>query len=189
MEIPKGYTEQEVIDTITRVSERFVNKFLFNSYTTEDLLQEAFIIGMDGLKRYNSETGQLENFLHKHIYNRMINLKRNIYGRKFEQCKFCDSVCEKCQKNQILWESKKNLTEPIDIYSVNDEEEKNMRTVSDISDQMEFNEIETIVNKYLPVELRPDYLRFRDGCNISKTRKNKILEYLEDILVEHYNEK
>jgi len=190
MEIPDGYSEEEVIETIMRVSKRFCNKFVFNSYDEADLLQEAFIIGMEGLPRYNSETGPLENFMHKHIYYRIINFKRSKCSRPMELCELCgDGVCDKCKKSKTLWSSRRNLTDPIDLGSVKDEEEQNMKMYADSTGDIEFQEIETLVNQYLPVELRPDYLRFRDGCNISKTRRNKIEEYLEDILMEHYNEK
>ena len=46
-------SEQEVVDIITKVSERLSNKFTFAFYTTEDIRQEAFIIGMEALERYD----------------------------------------------------------------------------------------------------------------------------------------
>ena len=64
-------SEQEVVDMITKVSERLSNKFTFAFYTTEDIRQEAFIIGMEALERYD-ESKPLENFLFVHMANRIL---------------------------------------------------------------------------------------------------------------------
>ena len=69
MKIPSNMSEQEVIDVITRVSEKLSNKFTFAFYTSEDIEQEAFIMGMEGLDRYD-EGKPLENFMFVHIANR-----------------------------------------------------------------------------------------------------------------------
>ena len=62
MKIPKGMTEREVVDQIEVVCNRIAPKYTFYGYTAEDLKQEAFIICMEALNRYD-EKRPLENFL------------------------------------------------------------------------------------------------------------------------------
>jgi len=76
MKIPKGMTEQQVIETITKVADRQAAKFRFGYYEVEDMRQEAFIIAMDALDRYD-EKRPLENFLAVHVNNRLKNFKRD----------------------------------------------------------------------------------------------------------------
>ena len=49
MKIPKGMTEQEVIDQIEVVCNRIAAKYTFYGYTADDIKQEAFIICMEAL--------------------------------------------------------------------------------------------------------------------------------------------
>ena len=62
MKIPRGMTEEQVIATINKVAARYAHKFKFGYYEAEDIKQEAFIIAMEALDRYD-ETRPLENFL------------------------------------------------------------------------------------------------------------------------------
>ena len=59
-------TEQETIDIITAVVDRIAPRYTFYGYTVSDMKQEAFIICMDALKRYD-EGRPLENFLSVHF--------------------------------------------------------------------------------------------------------------------------
>ena len=93
MRIPSNMSEQEVVDTITKVSERLSNKYTFAFYTAEDIRQEAFILGMEALERYD-EGKPLENFLFVHIGNRLKNFKRDNYFRHDE------GKAEKVQKRK-----------------------------------------------------------------------------------------
>ena len=103
MKIPKGMTEQEVIETITKVVDRQAAKFRFGYYEIEDMRQEAFIIAMDALDRYD-EKRPLENFLAVHVNNRLKNFKRDNFYRMDNE----------------KHESKKLIMDPIDISRVRD---------------------------------------------------------------------
>ena len=74
-------TEQQVLEIIERVASRYAHKFRFGYYTAEDIKQEAIIIGMEALNRYD-EARPLENFLAVHIKNRLNNFKRDKYYRQ-----------------------------------------------------------------------------------------------------------
>jgi DNA-directed RNA polymerase specialized sigma subunit len=56
-------TEQQVIDQINIVVNRIAPKYAFGTYGVDDIKQEAFIICMDALNRYDQKR-PLENFLY-----------------------------------------------------------------------------------------------------------------------------
>ena len=62
MNIPDGMTEQEVVDQIEKVCNRIAPRYTFYGYALDDIKQEAFIICMEALNRYDNSR-PLENFL------------------------------------------------------------------------------------------------------------------------------
>lgn len=172
MKIPPGMTEQEVVDTITKVCNRLASKFKFGYFDVEDIKQEAFIYAIQGLEDYDPSK-PLENFLSVHIRNRLINLKRNKYARNDD-----DSNSYKCK---IRNHTKKCLMEPLDIS----EYETNMRDDSDHIMSMEQEEIIALIDRHLDVSLRSDYLRMRAGVPVAKHRREKVHEEICKIVLEY----
>ena len=80
METPNNLTEDEVVQVITKVAKKLAHKFVFASYDVDDIEQEAFLMGIEGLKRYDSSK-PLENFMYAHINNRLKNFKRDNHRR------------------------------------------------------------------------------------------------------------
>ena len=72
MKIPNNMTEEQVMKTIMLVVNRTASKYTFYGYDSDDIKQEAFIICMDALNRYDSKR-PLENFLAVHLSNRLKN--------------------------------------------------------------------------------------------------------------------
>ena len=175
MKIPKGMTEQEVLEVINKIADRYAYKFRFGYFEADDIRQEAKIIAMDALDRYE-EGRPLENFLAVHVKNRLNNFKRDKYYRQTK----IDSNTQEQHNN-----SKKYLMEPLDISNIRDENEDNMRINDDFVDDFEQKEMFTIINESLDVSLRADYLRIRDGCYVPKPRREKILEEIDIILREN----
>jgi len=163
--IPKGMTEQEVIDIITKVAYRFCNKYRFSYFESDDIFQEAFILGMEGLNRYE-EGRPLENFLAVHISNR---LKNNI--RKHEGRPDCE--------NRTL------VLNPLSMDVVRDDEEGNMWTKVDFLNDMQVDDIFRIIDIHLPTEFRSDFLRMKKGILIPKPRRVRIEEMILEILREN----
>jgi hypothetical protein len=62
MRIPDGMTEGDVMITIERVSSRIAPKYVTYGYTLDDMKQEAFIMCVEALPRYDNKR-PLENFL------------------------------------------------------------------------------------------------------------------------------
>ena len=109
MKIPKGMTESEVLEIINKICDRYAYKFKFGYFEPEDIRQEAFIIAVDALDRYE-EGRPLENFLAVHVKNRLNNFKRDKYYRQNKK--------NKDDRQQQLNNSKKFLMEPLDISNI-----------------------------------------------------------------------
>ncbi len=173
-------TEREVTETITRVANRYAYKFQFGFYTPDDIRQEAFIIAMDALDRYD-ESRPLENFLAVHVKNRLNNFKRDKYYRQQKE--------DQANKNKYDNNTKKFLMEPIDISSVRDEHENNMRLDDSFVNNIEDQELLDIIDTYLDVGLRADYLRILNGVYVPKPRREQIYNEINRILKENSHEK
>ena len=72
MNIPKNMTREEVLDKINLVVNRISPKYTFHGYDLDDIKQEAFMICMDALNRYDQKR-PLENFLSVNLSNRLKN--------------------------------------------------------------------------------------------------------------------
>ena len=164
MKIPSNLSEQEVIEVITRVARKLAPKYVFASYEIEDIEQEAFLMGVEGLNRYDSNK-PLENFMYTHINNRLKNFKRDNYYR------FDYGNAQKIQ------DRKKSILEPVDIsalYCVSIDDE----TV----DNAHLSEMLDLIDRTLPADLRSDYLKLRTNSPLPKGRKAIIIQAIEDII-------
>ena len=172
-------TEQEVLAVIEKIVNRYCHKFKFGYFTAEDIKQEAFIIAVDALDRYD-ETRPLENFLSSHVKNRLINFKRDNYCRQQKE------------DADIKWElrnnAKKFLMEPLDISNIRDEQEKNMRNENDFIEDIFTREMFDLIDSELPVDLRSDYLRIKDGVYVPKPRRQQIYDEISKIINGENNE-
>jgi DNA-directed RNA polymerase specialized sigma24 family protein len=175
MKIPKGMTEKEVLEIINKVASRYAHKFRFGYFEADDIRQEAVIIAMEALERYE-EGRPLENFLAVHVKNRLNNFKRDKYYRQSK----VDSNTQEKHNN-----SKKFLMEPLDISNIRDEKEDNMRVEDDFVIDFEQQEVLRIIDQNLDVSLRSDYLRIKDGVYVPKPRRKQIYEEIDMILREN----
>jgi DNA-directed RNA polymerase specialized sigma24 family protein len=168
-------TEKEVLEIINKVASRYAHKFRFGYFEADDIRQEAVIIAMEALERYE-EGRPLENFLAVHVKNRLNNFKRDKYYRQSK----VDSNTQEKHNN-----SKKFLMEPLDISNIRDEKEDNMRVEDDFVIDFEQQEVLRIIDQNLDVSLRSDYLRIKDGVYVPKPRRKQIYEEIDMILREN----
>ncbi len=172
-------TEQEVLIVIEKIANRYCHKFKFGYFTAEDIKQEAFIIAVDALDRYD-ERRPLENFLSAHVKNRLINFKRDNYCRQQKE------------DADVKWElrnnAKKFLMEPLDISNIRDEQEKNMRNENDFIEDIFTKEMFDLIDTNLSVEFRSDYLRIKDGVYVPKPRRQQIFDEITRIISETQDE-
>ena len=171
MKIPNGMTENEVVQIISKVVERQASKFRFGYYESEDMKQEAFIIAMDALERYDNKR-PLENFLAVHVNNRLKNFKRDHFYRLDNE----------------KHEAKRNIMDPIDLSSIKDEFESGMRTEDDFVDFVEQKEIVNLIDLHLNITFREDYLKILHGVYVPKPRREQIYKEIQKILREPQDE-
>lgn len=69
------------LQTIQKVIDRIAPKYTFSIYSLDDIKQESFIICMEVMDKYD-ESRPLENFISKHLSNRLKTLKRDKFFRK-----------------------------------------------------------------------------------------------------------
>ncbi len=170
MKIPSNMTEEEVVNVIMRICQKLAPKFVFASYEAEDIEQEAFLMGVEALERYDANK-PLENFMYAHISNRLKNFKRDNYYR-FDY-----------GNAQRIQERKKSILEPMDIaalYSVSTADE----TVSNAH----LSEMLDLIDRKLPSDLRGDYLRLQTNSPLPKGRKAIVIQVIEDIINGEYDE-
>tara|TARA_B100000073_G_scaffold9112_1_gene7667 strand:+ start:1346 stop:1846 length:501 start_codon:yes stop_codon:yes gene_type:complete len=161
MKIPKNMTKDEVIDKIKIVVDRIAPKYTFHGYDIDDMKQEAFIICIDALDRYDQKR-PLENFLAVNLSNRLKNFVRDNY------CSNKDS-------------EKKKVLSPTSL--INDNIVDSRR--KDHGTKFSIKEASQLIDEHLPVELRADYLKMINDVYILKKKKDEILLVIKEILEEH----
>jgi DNA-directed RNA polymerase specialized sigma24 family protein len=161
-------TEDQVVSTIYKISSRLASKYTFPNYEAEDISQEAFIIGMEAMNRYDG-VRPLENFLSIHIKNRLKNFKRDNYYRPDQG------------KAEKIQQGKKKLLDASSIDGV-----RNFIISSKASDNLEVRELIDYIDHNLSANLRGDYLRFINDQSLSKTKKSNLLDELKNILEMFY---
>ncbi len=169
-------TEDEITAIILKVCNKMVSKYKFGYYDIEDMKQEAFIIGWKVLPKFNG-SAPLENFLSVHIRRRLLNFHRDHYYRL--------DIAEDMTKRSLNNISRKNLIDTISIDNVQDESESNMFYDVQFIDNIECEEVLKLIDIHLDINLRTDYLRMRDGMTISKVKKDRIYEAIDEILEEY----
>lgn len=157
-----------MVSIIYKIASRLASKFTFPNYEEEDIAQEAFIIGMEAMNRYD-EVRPLENFLSVHIKNRLMNFKRDNYYRPDDG------------RAEVIQQGKKKL---LDAQSMDDM--KNLLLAAQHSDNIENRELMEYIDINLPASLRGDYLRFRNDQSLTKTKKAKLVEELRTIVEKFY---
>ena len=168
-------TESEVLEVVNRICDRYAYKFKFGYFEPDDIRQEAFIIAIDALERYD-ESRPLENFLAVHVKNRLNNFKRDRYYRQHK--KLDENIDQ-------LNNSKKFLMDTLDISNIRDEKEGNMRLDDDFIEKIANEELLEIIDEHLDVSFRSDYLRVKDGTYVPKPRREQIMEDITEILKDH----
>lgn len=164
MKIPENMTEEEVIDTILTISRKVASKFVFAFYDEEDIIQEAVIIGIEGLERYDSSR-PLSNFMYSHISNRLKNFKRDNYYRL------------DVGSGQQIQDKKKSILDAVDINSIH-----SVFSLDDSLADIQITDILELIDRKLPHQFRRDFLRLRQNAPLSKTRKTQIQTIIQDII-------
>jgi DNA-directed RNA polymerase specialized sigma24 family protein len=164
MKIPDNLDEEYVINTISKIAKKLAPKYTFACYEVEDIEQEAFLIGLSGLEKYD-ESRPLENFMYIHIGNRLKTFKRDNYYRL------------DYGNAQKIQDRKKSLLEPIDITAL-----YSICTQDNISNEAQISEILNKIDEKLPPQYRRDYIKLRTNSSLPKGRKAEIIRVIDGII-------
>ena len=160
MNIPKNMTREEVLDKINLVVNRISPKYTFHGYDLDDIKQEAFMICMDALNRYDQKR-PLENFLSVNLSNRLKNFIRD---------------------NHYIGqdEKKRNVLAPQQLaYEASIPQEELC-----LDEKVDFSQIQNIINEHLPAEYRADYLKMLNDVYVSKKRREQVIEIIKELIRE-----
>lgn len=187
--------EEEMVRVIQDVARRLAPSFVFGYHTRQDIEQQGLLFALEAIDDRDKETGEplydaarpLANFIHIHIRNRLSNYKRDNYIRMEPPCSCCDpfspppAPCRKWQDWHDRNFTKQNLMRPLDVSSISDEGERGMALASEVEDEACGNELETLIDNNLPVDLRADYQRMRSQVMIPKARRQRVREAVATI--------
>ena len=163
MQVPKGMTEQEVVDQIEKVCNRIAPRYTFYGYALDDIKQEAFIICMEALNRYDNSR-PLENFLSVNLSNRLKNFVRDnhfIHSDDLDRVRVLKPA--QLDHDNAVVDKDKNIT----------------------YDSIEYKNMADIIDVKIPASLRLDYLRMINDVYITKQRREELVDKIQEILQEH----
>ena len=192
MKIPPGHDEASVLAAIEKVVGALAPTFVFGYFQLEDVKQQGVLFALEVLEKEKYDPSrQLENFLYCHIRNQFINLKRKLVKR-------CDAPCASCHSGRccgpngtpcaryLEWaernKTKGNILRPLDLGNISDEHESRTRVDSTVESEAEFDELLEKIDGELPLELRADYLRLREGVALPKARRTLVESAVRRIL-------
>jgi len=152
---------------IWELANNIAPKYAFANFTAEDLVQEAYIMGMDALTRYDG-IRPFKNFIANHISNRMKTFKRDHFYRPNA------GTAEHLQVVKRALMSPGNMDKVSKMYEV------------DYAALIDGMDRKKELDKLIPVIHRKDYLRMLAGVRISQTRKKEIVHIVREAMAQVY---
>lgn len=162
----------EIVETILRVAKRLAPKYAFGIHDADDLIQNAFLFGVDGYAKWDG-VRPLENFISVHISNRLKNFKRDNYYR------FAEGQTAEALR---LTERKQRILEPIPLERTNPEGEPNMMRDDDVEYALITKEFINRIDNAIPKELRSSWKRMQDGAYVSPSKRFRIYDIIREVL-------
>ena len=164
--------------------------FAFGYYEMDDIRQEARLMCMDAFSRWD-RVRPLANFLYSHVHKRLYNLRRNKFMRNDAPCALCHgghlhengSTCEAYKKWLKINLSKKYLAQP-GSHAHPLESNTEDRSAKCPSYRMEMAELFTVFDKEIPLSLRKDYLKMKEGAFLPKKKERAVIQALRKIAEE-----
>lgn len=199
MQIPTGKTEAEVLLTIKNIARKLYQIFKFGYHTLEDIEQQCVLFAAKALESYD-ESRPLENFLYIHLRNQLYNFKRNNFERPNKPCHNCPlnaydphlnnsiSGCTAFENKHdcvpyINWYNrnlpKKSLMAPNGLDSCSEKDLAYKNKENDIDSKLIFE----LIDQNIPLDMRADYLKVKNGIKIGKKRLEEIVIEIREILI------
>ena len=196
-------TEEQVVKSIRRVSSLLAKQYMFPSYEEEDIMQEAMIIAIKQIERFDPSKSRnpkksiiekLEDFLYVVINSRLNNFKRDNFCRNNPPCldcyygipctkgKFCKAFNEWKNKNNI----KMSIYNPMSLHSNSESFDNEVilpcPNSEKLFDGIDLDDVIDIIRKKLPPEFLEVFNKMYSGQKISYSRKAVLLEHIREIL-------
>lgn len=193
-----GVPETEFLEACEHVVTVLCGTFAFGYYSVDDIRQEIRVFCLEAMPRYDRER-LLKNFLYVHAYKRLINLQRNKLQRNDPPCAICHAGETTCQKNAeevcdryMGWlkrnASKKSLAQPGTYSEAVASKHADPSIPKSPLDNMVNQEIWDIIDQHIPMSLRKDFLRMKEGVSLHKSRRQEVLTAIRQILSKKYPE-
>lgn len=155
--------------TILKVIDRIAPKYVFGYYQLDDIKQEAYIICLEALDKYDKKR-PFENFISHHLSNRLKTLIRDKYSRSNIES----------EKHELLNRNKKNL---VDFQAVDGH--ANIYE-DDIIERLSNKEaIDLLMDKLSP-SMRNNFYRLANGVPIQSAKRQALFEKVKEILGENW---
>lgn len=200
MKIPEGYSEDEVLAEIEHVTHALAAHMSFGCHDTEDMAQQGCLFALEGLEKFDPERAKLRTYLYWYVRSRFINMRRKQLSRLTPPCNECPfydpenvhglgSGCAEFKNKQdcskyVGWErrnaSKKSLMGSFDAKEVRNEHTNSLPAYQ--HSDVEIQELVSKIDSELPVDLRSDFCRLRDGVSVPKHRRVKVEEAVREIV-------
>lgn len=164
MKIPSNMTEEEVLAVIEKVVNKTAAKYTFYGYTVDDIKQESFIICIEALERYDQKR-PLENFLSVNLSNRLKNFVRDNY--------FVSNTDQ--ERVKLIQPAQLDYEESL----IGEEDE-----IDTLYQNIDVREYATLIDIHLPSSMRMDYLKIINGVYVTKQRKEEIIDYIKDNIMD-----
>lgn len=184
------YTDDNSTTIILRIAKKLAPKYVFPGYDVDDICQEAVIIGLRSLEKYDKDKGSLSAYLYVHINNRLKTFKRDNYMRPIQLCENCENkkregsyqFCTSCSSRVARNSLKHNILAPTDISEIDELDESSV-------DSLELEELQAEIQEHLPMEMRADYLKILDNVYVPKQRRLLIEKEIGNIYERYVNGK
>lgn len=189
LSIPPDMNPHEVLATIEKIVSNLAPGFVFGYFSVEDIRQQGRLFALEALGRWDGKR-TLENFLFKHVKNRLINYKRDKFHRADPPCKECERAYPLAPTHAdgkycapfLEWKDR-NLKKQLLARSLKVEPEVMARIMQRISDDdvrapevVGMTDLDQRIDALLPYHLRPDYLRMKEGVTVPLERREEVRE-------------
>jgi len=192
--------DEATMEIINQVINTMAASFRFGFYDLDDIKQEARQEAIKAIRDKYDCKRPLKNFLYVHLRRRLLNLRRDKFSRKEPPCLKCpefdkhyketDNQCKAflnkmhCQPFEVYTirnTAKENIVKPVDIDAIS-ETERNICKHYQMEDGIESREIFDKLDQEMPLDMRPDYLKLKGGLKLPKSKRDKVMAKIREIL-------
>jgi DNA-directed RNA polymerase specialized sigma24 family protein len=191
MFIPEGFTEDEVLKIIDDAVIPLASHFVFGYFDIDDMIQEGRKWALEALPRFDSSKGAtLKTFLIIHVRNRFITMQRDKLHRQQPPCLSCAHLdnddCElyRDKSHCLKWCSwiKRNSSKRALMETYNTSQVVEYTEAESVENKYMNSELINMISKRIPLHLRSDFLRYKDGAKLSRARIERIRKAIFKII-------